>query len=219
VNRDLVLFDLDGTLIDPIVGIAGGHRAVCEHFGLEPLADSEVVPYIGPPIQEVFAQRYGMDAVSVREAVDVYRQYYRERGVLEFTLYPGIGDLLSALREIGVEVALATSKLTVFAEEILDRAGIRDFFAFVGGSSADGSRSKKADIVAHVLEELPDRAARALVGDRPEDVVGASAHQIDSIGATWGYGIEADLIAAGVTAIARTPRDVAPILAVLRKSV
>jgi phosphoglycolate phosphatase len=212
VQRDLVLFDLDGTLIDPIVGIAGGHRAVCAHFGLDPMTDADVVPYIGPPIEEVFAQRYAMGAAEVHEAVEVYRRYFRERGVVEFTLYSEIAELLSGMRRSGIEIAVATSKLTVFADEILERAGIREHFAFVGGSSADGSRARKADVVAYVLESLPELRANCLVGDRPEDVVGASANEIGSIGATWGYGIEADLLAAGATAIARVPSDVMAIV-------
>jgi phosphoglycolate phosphatase len=217
VQRDLVLFDLDGTLIDPIIGIAGGHRAVCAHFGLELVTDEDIVPYIGPPLEEVFAQRYAMDAASVGEAVEVFRHYYRERGVVEFTLYPGVAELLSVMRQAGIEIALATSKLTVFADEILERAGIREHFVFVGGSSNDGLRSKKADIIAHVLEALPGRSAGALVGDRPEDVIGASVHQIASIGATWGYGIEADLLGAGATVIACAPGDVAPIFDQIRR--
>jgi phosphoglycolate phosphatase-like HAD superfamily hydrolase len=105
------------------------------------------------------------------------------------SLFDGISDLLADLRAAGVRLAVATSKNELTARQIIEHFGIDAHFEVIAGASSDGTRSAKADVVAHALAQLgplPDRVL--MVGDRSHDVEGAAAHGIDTVVVEWGYG-------------------------------
>ena len=173
----LLLFDLDGTLTDPMEGITRSVQYSLRHFGIEVTDLCSLTPFIGPPLAESFREFYGFDDGRIPEAIRLMREYFSERGWRENRLYDGMPQLLERLCASGLTLAVATSKPVVFARRILDHFDLARYFAFVGGAELDGSRQAKADVIAHVLQGLGgvDPATCLMIGDRRHDVAGAAA--------------------------------------------
>ncbi|HHW12753.1 MAG TPA: HAD family hydrolase [Firmicutes bacterium] len=214
MSYQYILFDLDGTLTDPGVGIINSVRYALRKFGLD--GDPEFLRrFVGPPLMDSFMKYYGFDEEKAREAVAYYREYYGPRGIFENRLYPGIPELLRGLVDRGKQLALATSKPTVFARQVLAHFQIDRYFAddLIIGSYLDGQRTKKAEVIATVLALLPPEKEKAvMVGDRQFDVEGAKANGIAAIAVTYGYGEPAELEAAGPTHIAHTVPELLALL-------
>ena len=147
----LVLFDLDGTLVDSKPGIERCAAYALAHLGLEPLGDDQLAEFIGPPLATSFAQ-LGLDDRLVDEAVRAYRAEYEARGLYEFSVFAGIESALGQLSERGARLGVATSKLTSLAREVLTAAGLAHYFEHVAGAELDGSRPDKTSVMAHSLD-------------------------------------------------------------------
>lgn len=190
----MICFDLDGTLTDPKVGITKSVQYALQKFGIEVTDLDELDPFIGPPLKNSFMELYGMSEEEAGRAIDYYREYFRERGMLENEIYPGIPALLTALQSRGMKLMVATSKPTVFAVPILEHFQIAHFFEEIAGSELDGTRSDKAEVIQYVLERHPcELSAVVMIGDRKHDVLGAHKNSIDSIAVAYGYGSLAEL--------------------------
>ncbi len=199
-----VLFDLDGTLTDPLEGITRSIRYALERLGRPPLSDVVLRDWIGPSLRSSLAGVLDGDEAMVERGMALYRERYAPTGIFENRIYPGIPELLADLASAGSCVCLATSKPQIFAQRILEHFGIIGHFTVIGGATLDTSRDSKADVIAYVLGELP-AAARAdaiMVGDREHDVIGARQNGLPTIGVTYGYGSRAELAAAGAAALA-----------------
>ena len=209
-----VVFDLDGTLSDPLDGVANALAYALDKLGRPPISRATVTQLIGPPGTEGYVRVLGMTPAEAEETIAVYREYYTDRGLFENSLYDGIPELLTQLADAGVRCAVATSKPAVYAERIIDHFGLHDAFTFVGGASLDGKRSLKADVVAHTMAALgdPDPATAVMIGDRSHDVIGAAAHGLVCIGALWGYGSEDELVTAGAIAVTESPKALSLLL-------
>ena len=170
-----LLFDLDGTLTDPMEGITRSVQYSLRHFGIEVTDLRSLTPFIGPPLAESFREFYGFDDGRIPEAIRLMREYFSEQGWRENRLYDGMPQLLERLCASGLTLAVATSKPVVFARRILDHFDLARYFAFVGGAELDGSRQAKADVIAHVLQGLGgvDPATCLMIGDRRHDVAGS----------------------------------------------
>ncbi len=209
-----MLFDLDGTLTDPEVGIVGSLRHAVASVGHAAADDLDLRWAIGPPLRENFA-RYGLPEHLHDDAVLAFRTRHREVGLFEAELVPGIVDVLRALRLDGVRLALATAKPVEQAVITLEHVGVADHFAVVAGSRADGALTPKADIVADALAQLglPGSPSLPMVGDRRHDVEGARANGCTAVSVTWGYAEADELATAAPDHLVATTDD---LLAVLR---
>jgi phosphoglycolate phosphatase len=202
------LFDLDGTVVDSKPGILASCSAALRSLGHQPgnLDDGHL---IGPPLEEVLTEmlgRFGDDRVA--EAVLAYRDHYGSAGFLETTVYPGLAEALDQLMALPAKLYIATSKRTIFAERILEHLGLIALFAGLHGSEPGGAVDRKADLIADVLWRHELSADRCLmVGDRRQDVEGARANGVSSVGVLWGYGKEDELRSAGVTYIVAHPAE------------
>ncbi len=198
-----LLFDLDGTLTDPMEGITRSVQYSLRHFGIEVTDLRELTPFIGPPLSDSFREFYGFDGERIPEAIRVMREYFNERGWRENRLYDGMPQLLERLQSAGYELAVATSKPTVFARRILDYFDLARYFSCVGGAELNGDRQAKAEVIAYVLQELDiaDPASCLMIGDRRHDIAGATTVGMDSCGVLWGYGSREELTEAGATLI------------------
>lgn len=206
MSYQYILFDLDGTLTDPGVGIINSVRYALRQYGLD--GDPQFLRrFIGPPLVDSFMKYYGFGERQAKEAVAYYREYYGSRGIFENQLYPGIPELLQVLVERGKKLALATSKPTVYARQVLAHFQLDPYFAdeLIIGSYLDGRRTDKAEVIATALALLPPAKEKTvMVGDRKFDVEGARANGIAAIAVTYGYGERAELEAAGPTHFAQT---------------
>jgi phosphoglycolate phosphatase len=204
-----LLFDLDGTLTDPFVGITRSVQYAMEKLGrTAPLAD-DLRWCIGPPLKLAFATLLETDdEAAMNEGVRLYRERYSTVGKFENNLIPGIPETLAAFVDQGYFLSVATSKLKTYAGDIIDHFDLRQYFQVLHGSELDGRNSAKGDLVGHILATERIEATNAImIGDRSHDIVGASANGVASIGVLWGYGDLAELTAAGATAIAAKPSE------------
>ncbi|WP_170847072.1 HAD hydrolase-like protein [Mycolicibacterium fluoranthenivorans] len=183
----LVLFDLDGTLTDSADGIVASFRHALDTVGA-PVPDGDLAGRIvGPPMHHTLSEMGLGDRVEA--AITAYRADYTTRGWAMNSLFDGIPALLEDLRAAGVRLAVATSKAETTAHRILTHFGLDGYFEVIAGASSDGSRSAKADVVAHALAQLSPLPERVLmIGDRSHDVEGAGEHGIDTVVVGWGYG-------------------------------
>jgi phosphoglycolate phosphatase len=203
----LVLLDLDGTLTDPYEGITKSVAYALDRMGLPSPAPHVLRSFIGPPLQDQFAS-LGLDATKVDRAVALYRERFSEHGLYENEVYPGVKDALGALSAAALRMALATSKPTPFAERIVRHVGLARHLELVAGATLDGSRRAKADVIAFALAALDIQGRDAvMVGDRAQDIEGARAHGVRSIGVRWGYAEPDELEAAGAELIVNNPAE------------
>lgn len=194
-----ILFDLDGTLVDPAIGITHSIQHALAKLGQPVFPQADLLKYIGPPLRQSFATMlHTGDLILVEQAMSLYRERYATVGLLENAVYPGIPALLAQLYERPVRLFLATAKPHVYARRILAHHGLEPYFAGVYGSELDGRHENKGDLLAYLLEtEGLAAAATLMVGDREHDIQAARQNGLRSIGVTYGYGSVAELQTAG----------------------
>lgn len=196
-----ILFDLDGTLTDSGEGIINCAILALEHFGL-PIPSREAMRvFVGPPLHDSFI-RHGVPADQADEAVRIYRSRYIPIGKFENTPYPGIREMLEALKADGHTLFVATSKPETMSVEILEHFDLAKYFDQICGATMDTSRSSKEAVIKHLLQQNGAADNMVMVGDTRFDVIGAKAHGIPCIGVSWGYGKVEDMLEAGAVAIA-----------------
>ena len=202
-----VIFDLDGTLVDSSPGILGSFRATLESIDMR-RSEESLRELIGPPLIESF-RILGVAPERLDEVVEIYRDFYAERGVHEATLYPGIVRILERLSDSGVRVSVATAKRVDFARQMLTSLGVGSFFDEIAGASLDLQVTAKFDIMALALDawNLGSLEGVWMVGDRHYDMTAARAHGVGAVGALWGFGSFEELREAGAQWLARTPAD------------
>ncbi len=205
-----VLFDLDGTLTDPGVGITKSVEYALNRYGITVKDRAELYPFIGPPLVDSFMKYYGFPKEKALEAVEVYREYFRETGLFENEVYPGVPELLKTLKHRGKILLIASSKPEVFVKRILEHFDLLQYFDFAGGALMNETRSTKTEVLTYVLNETgTDPKTAILVGDRKFDVNGAHDLGLDAMGVTYGYGSEEELTAARPEYLVHRVEDIA----------
>ncbi len=213
MKYDTILFDLDGTLTDPKEGITRSVQFALERFGIRVKNPDDLIRFIGPPLGQSFRDYYGFSEGRASEAIEWYREYFRDRGIYENRVYRGIPELLSDLSSAGLTLAVATSKPTVFAEQILRHFGLDSRFALVAGSNLDNSRSDKGEVIAYALSELSCGGDKTvMIGDRKHDIVGAERNGLDAAGVLYGYGGRDELTAAAPRYIVESVEELGALL-------
>jgi phosphoglycolate phosphatase len=202
-----LIFDLDGTLSDPAVGIGRSLNYALDAFGYRTLSPQEVSWYVGPPLDRAFREIVpDASADTVLALVAKYRERYRDVGYAENTLYPGIADALARLSSDGVDMGVCTSKRRDFAEKILERFGLRPHFAFVDGGDVGVG---KGDQLRALLEQGTVRPTSTMIGDRAVDIEAARANGLGAVGVLWGHGTKAELLGAGPDRLLESPMELA----------
>ena len=181
-NCKYILWDLDGTLTDPMIGITTCVQYALRHLGIEVKDLQELCPFIGPPLLDSFQEFYCLSEAQAQEAILKYRERFATVGWLENEVYPGIPELLDRLCQAGKTMMVATSKPEVFARKILD-----------------GVRSTKEEVINYVLKtnEVVSLSEVIMVGDRKFDILGAKHAGVSSVGCVYGYGSREELETAG----------------------
>lgn len=192
-----ILFDLDGTVTDSGTGILNCVRYALEASGRQIPSDKDLQKFIGPPLIDSFQTFSGMSHDEALWAVEKYRERYSSTGIFENKLYQGMDDVLAALKKHGFVTAIATSKPEEYTIRILEHFGIAGYFDEAVGSSMDGQRNRKADIIMEVFKRMQikeeSKPQVIMVGDRKYDILGAKECGIASLGAAWGFAPEHEL--------------------------
>ncbi|MBR5236044.1 MAG: HAD family hydrolase [Clostridia bacterium] len=212
-KKNNILFDLDGTLTDPMLGITKSVRYALNAFGISVDSLESLTPFIGPPLAGSFREFYGFSEEEANRALQIYREYFSQTGLFENEVYPGIPQLLSNLQKSGRHIFVATSKPTVYATQILEHFGLSDFITYIGGSELSGERVEKEDVIDFVLKNNNiNKETAVMIGDRKFDIIGGKKRGLKTIGVLYGYGDEEEMTAAAPDRIAATVDDLARIL-------
>jgi phosphoglycolate phosphatase len=205
---DAIFFDLDGTLTDPKPGITRSIQYALDKLGQQTIpTEDELTWCIGPPLRASFVKLLGEASADL--AVSLYRERFSDIGLYENAVYAGVEDVLTALRQSGRRLFVATSKAHVFADRIIDHFDLRRHFERVFGAELDGTRADKSDLLAYALKTTAVDPSRALmIGDRSHDMIGARNNGIKGIGVLYGYGSAQELTAAGASHLCATPNAV-----------
>lgn len=190
-NYELIVFDLDGTLLDTSPGIFNSVRYAQQQMGFPSLSESRLSEFVGPPPKQMYQQVFGVNEEEAAKATAFHRQYSAEKAIYEATVYPGMKQTLSVLKQSGYRLAVATLKGQKIAETVLQLYGLRDYFDAVVGMDEAESHTKCATIqLAIVLTGTT--GAVLMVGDSEYDAEGAAQAGVDFVGAIYGYGISED---------------------------
>lgn len=198
-----ILFDLDGTLTDPKEGITKSVQYALKKLDnvVEDLDTLE--KFIGPPLTTALMEYYNFSEEKSMKAVEYYREHFKENGMYQNKVYENIETLLEKLKALGLILIVATSKPTIYSEQIIKHFNLDKYFDEIVGGNLDGTRSNKADIIKYIIEKykIINLDEVAMIGDRKYDIIGAKENNIASIGVTYGYGSEEELKKAGATYI------------------
>lgn len=207
-----VIFDLDGTITDPEVGITTSAKFALSEMGYKEQAEQDLRWMIGPPLADTFIKITGCDKQEAQRLIDKYRERYSVLGVHENTLYPGIRKLLQALKNEDIVLAIASSKPTLFVEQILDDFNIKEYFTVVQGSDMAGKHVEKEDVLKFAIEKLAiaekDIKNTVMVGDRKFDAIAAKKFGLKAIAVTYGYAVDGEWENIEVDYFAQTPQEI-----------
>lgn len=214
MNKDYIIFDLDGTLTDPMVGITKSVQYALRSYGIEVEDLETLCPFIGPPLKDSFMEYYGFPPEQATEAISRYREYFTVTGLYENVEYSGIQELLSELKAHGKHLLVATSKPELFARQILEYFQMSEYFDFIGGASMDEVRVRKGDVIKYVLKEnrITELSQVIMIGDREHDILGAKEAGLESVGVLYGYGNREELELAGADYVVATIEELGQLL-------
>lgn len=207
--KKYLLFDLDGTLTDPMEGITNSVAYALDYYGIHVEDRRTLIPFIGPPLKESFMKYFDFPEERAQEAIWKYREYFTERGMFENAVIPGIPEALEHLKSSGGILITATSKPEIYAKQIMEKFGLSTWFTDICGADLEETRVKKEEVIAYALEKngITDLSRVVMVGDREHDIFGAKKCGLKSVGVLFGYGSREELEAAGADFVAETVEE------------
>lgn len=208
-----VLFDLDGTLTDSAPGIIDSVRSALAGMGRPALPETALRKFIGPPLSTSFRTFCGLTEAETAEAIRLYRLKYQDDGIFQARVYPGIEDLLSALRRAGALLAVATSKPDTMAAAVLDHFRLTPYFDFISAADESERSRTKDTIILPALQAVRCSPGQAvMIGDTRFDAEGARLAGTSFIGVQYGFGSEDEMRAEGAEKFAGSPAELLPLL-------
>jgi len=190
MNKPLLIFDLDGTLIDSRLDLANSVNATRAHLGMPPLDNETVYSYVGNGVAVLIKRSLGPGAsdADLQVAQEYFLNYYRDH-MLDFTtLYPGTTEALSALSQAGMKLAILTNKPVRFSQAIVDGLGIAPFFQRVyGGNSFEQKKPHPMGIEALMAECSARRPDTVMIGDSSVDIQTARNASVQAWGVSYGF--------------------------------
>lgn len=186
-----LIFDLDGTISDPQIGITHCINHALEHFGYDTHDQNDLVRYIGPPLDQSFSQIIGDDdPPTINALVRVYRARYGTIGYRENTVYDGMAALLQHLKDHDVRMGICTSKPEKFARPILEMFGLLAYFDFISGGDIGITKAQQLNAL---LEAGTINRDSIMIGDRAVDISSAQHNGLKSAGVLWGFGSRSEI--------------------------
>ncbi|GJM14351.1 MAG: phosphoglycolate phosphatase [Pseudohongiella sp.] len=187
-----LVFDLDGTLSDPQVGIVRSLNYALSAHGFEQQDEQRLATYIGPPLDTIFeALTQSSESTLIASLVSKYRERYSDVGFAENVLYRDIPQVLESLSAApGLTLGVCTSKRVDFAERIVELHGLSKYFEFIDGADVG---TKKWQQLEDLLATGTISSDSLMIGDRHVDLTAAHRNGLDSAGVLWGFGPRAEL--------------------------
>ena len=201
-NYKYIIFDLDGTLSDSKEGITKSVQYALKKVGIIEDDLDNLNHFVGPPMVEEYMKSYGMSKEKAFETLDYYRERYVPTGIYETKIYPGIKEILEALKQNSFKMGMATSKPEGMAEEVAKYLEILDYFDIICGADLHGPIQSKVSVLNKLFETSDFKKEESvLIGDTKFDVEGANEVGIDSLGVSWGTGTKKEMLDRGALEI------------------
>jgi phosphoglycolate phosphatase len=201
-----LIFDLDGTLTDPLTGIVRCMNYALSSHDYQVRSEQEIKPYIGPPLEIALGELSGStDEAHIKELVVTYRERYGELGYRENVVYEGIYEMLDTLRDNGFRMGICTSKFEKYAIKVLEEFKLDEYFSFVSGAGDYGTT--KSDQLRELQNQEIVLESSLMIGDRYIDLSSAHKTGLRSAGVLWGYGNREELLAEKPMLLAETPLE------------
>ncbi|MEG0894642.1 MAG: HAD hydrolase-like protein [Oscillospiraceae bacterium] len=211
MKKNVILFDLDGTVIDSKIGIYNSILYTLNKLNLPLIDEDTMQKFLGPSIISSFINLVGLSEEKAELATTYYREYYSCKGIYECSLYNEIESIIEYLYSNGYKVGLATKKPQNFSVKILNHFGIDKYFSCICGSSMSETSTTKGHIIQKAALNLTSDLSKAvLIGDTIYDVQGAKEANIDFIGALYGYGNVNDI--SGYMGLINSPLELKKVL-------
>ena len=188
-QMELLVFDLDGTLVDSELDLANSVNATLEKIGRRPLAVELIASYVGQGVTVLISRALGAEASPdlIERATEIFLNHYREHMLDHTATYPGVREALAELD--GRKMAVLTNKPVRFSREMLKGLGLSDrFLQIYGGNSFE---NKKPDPVGlhRLMEETEVPASRTImIGDSISDVLAGRNAGAWTCGVNYGFG-------------------------------
>lgn len=187
---DLLIFDLDGTLVDSRLDLANAVNATRTHMGMAPLENARVYSYVGNGAPALIRRSLGEQAgeAELQEGLEYFLEYYREHDLDHTVLYPGVKESLDRLRAAGKHMAVLTNKPVRMSRAIVEGLGVGShFFQVYGGNSFEFKKPNPIGVEVLRREVGAAREVTMMVGDSSVDVRTARNALIPCCGVTYGF--------------------------------
>lgn len=210
MQEKLILFDLDGTLVDTSQGIMECIQYAAEKLGYPELNEKQLRDFIGPPLKDSFMRCYGCDEEEAKRLMTMYRMHYREGALFHAKPYDGIIDLCKQLKNDGMTIGVATSKPQEFAEQILHRFGFDPYLDMIHGADMEG-RLKKSDLIRLCMKDAGSQGG-IMIGDTEHDAKGAQEAGAQFVAVTYGFGNREEMLSYPRIGVAKTTLEILEII-------
>jgi phosphoglycolate phosphatase len=205
MRYETLIFDLDGTISDPFVGISRSINFALESLDYKPVDPETIRPMIGPPLSEIFTHFLGdLREREMHGLIDKYRERYASVGYRENTLYDDMPEIISELDSRGYSLGVCTAKRADYAVKILQHFSLDTHIDFVDGGGIDVHKKTQ---IARIISSGIDHATAIMIGDRAGDINAAKNNAVHSVGVLWGFGVGDEIVLAAPDFIASTPSE------------
>jgi len=204
-----IIFDFDGTLVDSRPGVVRTFQKIVKELTTKEVSEEKIVSLIGIPLIPFLQTLLNTkDKVLVARGSVLFKKYYEKEGLYQNIVYPETKQMLKFLKNNSCQLFVVSNKIESFMKKILEQHGLKKYFISFIATKGTDARSKKADYIKHILTHYKlKKEETVMVGDTESDITAAKKNSIYSIGVTWGYGSEFDLIKAKADIICHTPLE------------
>jgi phosphoglycolate phosphatase len=192
----LLIFDLDGTLVDTLEDITASVNHTLACLGKKPIAREAVRQYVGDGVETLLVRSLGGSSDRLPEAVAVFKEHHRRNLVVRSSVYPDVRETLEYFRPL--PMAVISNKTMEFVGPLIERLGLSNYFTMVIGADYGLPLKPAPDSVQRIMNECSAPKERtAIVGDGTTDVRAGKAAGIITCSVTYGFRSEEELRKAG----------------------
>lgn len=206
-----LFFDFDGTIADSEIGIVKSLKYFVKKMHLPELTDDQYRQFIGPALIESVPRFYpNLSKDDIFNALSYYQEYYRSKGIFQLTIYPGILEELTKLKQRGYQLHIASAKPEDMIKTINDKFHLDQYFdGEFGASSDEKTRVTKTAVLKYAMGKTgAKRTDSIMIGDRNTDMIGGYENHVKTLGVTYGFGDVPELSAAHANIIVNHPDEI-----------